>query len=60
VQQAKGLCLAEAALAEPVAIQTMLAVNGSVVDPDVATESGMFPPPRSIHEAAATPSDTAS
>jgi hypothetical protein len=27
-------------LAQPVAIQTLLAVNGDVVDPDVAGESG--------------------
>jgi uncharacterized OsmC-like protein len=40
IQDAKGLCLAEAALAEPVKIQTLLAVNGDVVDPDVATEAG--------------------
>ncbi len=40
IQEAKGLCLAESALAKPVSIQTLLAVNGDVVDPDVATESG--------------------
>lgn len=40
IREAKGLCLAEAALAQPVTIQTLLAVNGDVVDPDVATESG--------------------
>lgn len=43
VQEAKGLCLAEAALAEPVKIQTLLAVNGSVVDPDVAKTTGALP-----------------
>lgn len=40
IQEAKGMCLAEAALAEPVAIQTLLAIKGDVVDPDVAAEAG--------------------
>lgn len=40
IQEAKGMCLAEAALAEPVTIQTLLAVKGDVVDPDVAAEGG--------------------
>src|ERR1700742_16046 len=40
IQEAKGLCLAEAALSQPVSIQTLLAVNGDVVDPDIATEPG--------------------
>ena len=39
IQEAKGMCLAEAALAEPVQIQTLLAINGDVVDPDVAIEA---------------------
>jgi hypothetical protein len=40
IQEAKGLCLAESALSQPVKIQTLLAVNGDVVDPDVASETG--------------------
>jgi uncharacterized OsmC-like protein len=40
IQEAKGMCLAEAALAEPVSIQTLLAIKGDVVDPDVAAEGG--------------------
>jgi organic hydroperoxide reductase OsmC/OhrA len=40
IQEAYGICLAEAALAEPVAIQTLLAIKGDVVDPDVADEGG--------------------
>ncbi|MEZ0362238.1 OsmC-related (seleno)protein [Mycobacterium sp. pUA109] len=40
IQEAKGMCLAEAALAEPVKIQTLLAVKGDVVDPDVAVQGG--------------------
>jgi uncharacterized OsmC-like protein len=40
IQEAKGMCLAEAALTEPVAIQTLLAIKGDVVDPDVAAEPG--------------------
>lgn len=40
IQEAKGMCLAEAALAEPVTIQTLLAIKGDIVDPDVAAEAG--------------------
>lgn len=40
IQKAKGMCLAEAALAEPVSIQTLLAIKGDVVDPDVAAQAG--------------------
>lgn len=40
IQEAKGLCLAESALSQPVAIQTLLAVKGDVVDPDVASQTG--------------------
>lgn len=42
IREAKGLCLAEAALAQPVQIQTLLAINGDVVDADVAGEAGML------------------
>ena len=40
IQEAKGMCLAEAALAEPVKIQTLLAIKGDMVDSDVAGEAG--------------------
>jgi len=40
IQEGKGLCLAESALSQPVKIQTLLAVNGDVVDPDVASQTG--------------------
>lgn len=40
VEEAKGLCLAEAALSQPVQIQTSLAVKGDVVETDVASKHG--------------------
>lgn len=40
IQEAKGLCLAEAALAQPVQIQTLLAIKGDVVDTDVPSKFG--------------------
>jgi uncharacterized OsmC-like protein len=45
VAQAKGLCLAEAALANPVPIQTAVSVCGELIDPDVAPTAGSLRPP---------------
>ena len=42
IREAKGMCLAEAALVQPVQIQTLLAIKGDLVDPDVAAESAAF------------------
>lgn len=50
VQEAKRMCLAEAALAQPVAIQTLLAIKGDIVDTDVAAG------PAQMHHAFPTPS----
>jgi len=44
VAQAKGLCLAEAALANPIPIQTAVSVGGQLIDPDVAPTGGSLRP----------------
>lgn len=54
LSEAKGLCLAEAALAEPVAIQTVLSVKGSIINAEVATQSGKMHTRESIRDGAAT------
>ena len=45
VEEAKGLCLAEAALAAPVPIQTILNVNGTPVATDLQPRPGSLHPP---------------
>lgn len=45
VAQAKGMCLAEAAPAEPVPIQTAVSVGGRLLDADAGSAPGSPPPP---------------
>ncbi len=45
VSEAKGLCLAEAALAHPVPIQTTINIRGALLDPDVQPTAGTLRPP---------------
>ena len=49
VAQAKGLCLAEAALANPVPIQTAVSIQGKLIDAEVTAKAGSLRPPDDAH-----------